>query len=575
MYPRTAASMKKQAFYRLLAVSCVAVVVVAAASLWLNNASFQKAILHTRLDTTRHFKERLAQVNQGWEQEVLRTKTSVELTRYLEDRKLRWEKLRAYFIAQSGSPQYSHVAVTDSKGEILFRYGEGSEMIPTVLRIPGDMSPEYLRIMESVYRMFRLPVFMGQDGMGYLLLLKPLDNALLGDLSYPETRLYMTWNGRATASSMGSEGIGHYPKIAGKPVIDNIYYEEILVPLDGADARRPDTPALVVRKRVERPFSAMESAMISVALLAALTVAIWLSLGAWITRAISRLLFLSNATEQFARERKVEASFEAGLVGDTSGQDELGAFGNMTLTMMRTIEAGDKERLRYEDKLKKSNEELEQFAYVASHDLQEPLRKIASFSELLSLQYKGRLDADTDRYLEYIIDGAYRMHAQIRELLEYSRIDSRGKEFSLTDCNEVLSGTLKNIHLAIDEAGAAITHDPLPTVNADGVQLGQVFQNLILNAVKFRGTETPQVHISAEQREKELIFSVKDNGIGIAPEYVERIFVMFQRLHTRAEYPGTGLGLSICKKIVERHKGRIWVESEPGKGSTFRFTIPA
>ena len=234
-----------------------------------------------------------------------------------------------------------------------------------------------------------------------------------------------------------------------------------------------------------------------------------------------------------------------------------------------------RQRLHYEDKLKKSNEELEQFAYVASHDLQEPLRKISSFSELLALQYKGRLDDDADRYLEYVIDGAYRMQTQIRELLEYSRIDRRGKEFILTDCNEVLNNTLTYIRLAIEEAGAMVTHDPLPIVNADGVQLGQVFQNLITNAVKFRGESPPQVHISAAQREKEWIFAVKDNGIGIAPEYAERIFVMFQRLHTRTEYPGTGLGLAICKKIVERHKGRIWVESEPGKGATFYFTVPA
>lgn len=574
MFRQAALSMRKQAFYRLLSVSCVAIAIVAGAALWLNNAAFQKAKLNARSNATVHFKERLERRGLAWEEEVLRTKTLVELTKYLEDRVLRWEKLRAYFIAQGSARQYTHVAVSDSNGKVLFRLGEGSEMIPGVLR-SGEMSPEYLRIVDGIYRMFRLPVFMGPDGMGYLLLLKPLDNALLGDLSYPDTHLYITWNGRAAASSLGGEGIEHYPEIAGKPMIDGISYEEILIPLSGVDAKRPDTPVLVVRTQVERPFSAMESALLSVVVLVALTAAIWLSLGSWIAGNIRRILFLSKATEKFSRERKVDPAFEAGLAGDAGGRDELGVFGSMTLTMMRTIESGDEERLRYEDKLKKSNEELEQFAYVASHDLQEPLRKIASFSELLSSQYKGRLDAEAGRYLEYITDGAYRMQTQIRELLEYSRIDRRGKEFSPTDCNEVLDLTLRYIHLAIEEAGAAVTHDPLPTVNADGVQLGQVFQNLITNAVKFRGTAAPQVHISAEEREREWIFSVKDNGIGIAPEYAERIFVMFQRLHTRSEYPGTGLGLAICKKIVERHRGRIWVESEQGKGSTFRFTIPA
>ncbi len=491
MFLPVAASMKKQAFLRLLSVSCVAIVVVAAAAFWLNNAAFQKAKLTVRRNTTNHFKERLERQNQIWEEEVLRTKTLVELTKYLEDRVLRWEKLQAYFIAQGSTRQYSFVAVSDSNGKMLFRFGDGPEMIPFVSTTQVEWSQEYLQFKERIYRVFRLPVFMGSDGMGYLLLLKPLDNAFLGEISYPDTDLYLTWNGQATASSQGYEGIAQFSKIAGKRVIDNSYYEEILLPFTGANLSKPETPVLVIRRHVSRPFSAAETVLLSVAVLAALAAAIWLSLGSWITRYIRRLLFLSNATEQFARVRKVDPLFAAGLAGDSSRHDEMGAFGNMTLTMMQTIEAGDEERLRYEDKLKKSNEELEQFAYVASHDLQEPLRKIASFSELLASQYKGRLDAEADRYLEYIIDGAYRMQTQIRELLEYSRIDSRGKEFSPTDCNEVLDSTLRYIHLAIDEAGAAVTYDPLPTVNADGVQLGQVFQNLITNAVKFRGTAAP------------------------------------------------------------------------------------
>ncbi len=575
MFLPVAASMKRQAFFRLLSVSCVAIVVVAAAAFWLNNAAFQKAKSTVRINATNHFKERLERQNQIWEEEVLRTKTLVELTKYLEDRVLRWEKLQAYFIAQGSTRQYSFVAVSDSNGKVLFRFGDGPETIPFVSTPQVEWSQEYLQFKERIYRVFRLPVFMGPDGMGYLLLLKPLDNAFLGEISYPDTDLYLTWNGQATASSQGYEGMAQFSKITGKRVIDDSYYEEILLPFTGANLRKPETPVLVIRRLVNRPFSAVETVLLSVVVLAVLAMAIWLSLGSWITRTIRRLLSLSAATEQFARVRKVDPLFAASLAGDSSRQDEMEAFANMTLTMMQTIEAGDEERLRNEDKLKRSNEELEQFAYVASHDLQEPLRKITSFSELLSLQYKGRLDADADRYLEYITDGAYRMQTQIRELLEYSRIDRQGKEFTLTDCDEVLNTTLKYIHLAIVETGAAVTHDPLPKVNADGGQLGQVFQNLITNAIKFRGAETPQIHISAaKQREQEWIFSVKDNGIGIAPEYHDRIFVMFQRLHTRTEYPGTGLGLAICKKIVERHNGRIWVESEQGKGATFRFTIP-
>ena len=224
--------------------------------------------------------------------------------------------------------------------------------------------------------------------------------------------------------------------------------------------------------------------------------------------------------------------------------------------------------------LARSNADLQQFAYVASHDLQEPLRMVASYTQLLAKRYRGKLDADADDFIGFAVDGAHRMQALVNDLLAYSRVGTRGHEFVSTEAETVLDTALSNLKASIEDNHAIISHDPLPTVPADATQFCQVFQNLIGNALKFHGPEPPRIHVSAQQQGGEWCFSVRDNGIGIDPQNSDRIFVIFQRLHAGREYPGTGIGLAITKKIVERHGGRIWVESEPGQGSTFSFTIP-
>ncbi len=225
------------------------------------------------------------------------------------------------------------------------------------------------------------------------------------------------------------------------------------------------------------------------------------------------------------------------------------------------------------EKLKQSNAELEQFAYVASHDLQEPLRMVASYVQLLERRYKGKLDKEADEFIAFAVDGANRMRSLIDDLLTYSRVARLGKPFEPTNLESTFEIALLNLKASIAENNAVVTHDALPVVMADGGQLVQLLQNLIGNAIKFHGKEPPRVHVSAQNKGNEYLFSLRDNGIGIAPEYFERLFKIFQRLHTREEYPGSGIGLAVCKRIVERHGGRIWIESQVGKGSTIYFTL--
>jgi PAS domain S-box-containing protein len=235
----------------------------------------------------------------------------------------------------------------------------------------------------------------------------------------------------------------------------------------------------------------------------------------------------------------------------------------------------DEARERRSVELKRSNDDLQQFAYIAAHDLQEPLRMVASYTQLLSRRYKGKLDADADEFIAFAVDGAHRMQLLIGDLLAYCRVGTTGKELRETSSEAALEQALLNLQGAIQESSGLVTHDPLPTVVADGAQLVQLFQNVVGNAIKYRSAELPRVHVSAKKNGgKEWIFSMRDNGLGIDPKYFEKIFAMFQRLHGREEFSGTGIGLTVCKKIVERHGGRMWVESEPGKGSTFYFALP-
>ena len=225
--------------------------------------------------------------------------------------------------------------------------------------------------------------------------------------------------------------------------------------------------------------------------------------------------------------------------------------------------------------VRRANDELQQFAYIVSHDLSEPLRTVASYVQLLARNYQGRLDAAADEYITFAVEGAQRMQQMLTALLAYTRAGGQRQEFTAVDCEAVLRRVLADLHVTITESEATITRDPLPTVPGDATRLGQVFQNLVGNALKFRHTAPPHIHIAAQREGAVWRFAVRDNGIGIDPRQAGRLFQVFQRLHPRQQYPGSGIGLAICKKVVESHHGKIWVESEPGRGATFFFTLPA
>jgi light-regulated signal transduction histidine kinase (bacteriophytochrome) len=288
---------------------------------------------------------------------------------------------------------------------------------------------------------------------------------------------------------------------------------------------------------------------------------------------------LLNILEDFGGEKSRLEEIQRAIINildDFEDEKRKVESANAELRREVTERAAAEQALREKtDALARSNAELEQFAYVASHDLQEPLRMVSSYMQLFEKRYAGQVDAQAQKYINYAVEGAKRMQALIGGLLEFSRVGRVDEPFGPVDTEAALHQALLNLRSAIEESHAAVTRGPLPTVTGSATRLTQVFQNLVGNAIKFRRREEPaSIHVSAVPRGTEWLFAVRDNGIGIDPQYLERIFVIFQRLHTRAEYPGTGIGLSICKKVIERHGGRIWVESQPGAGARFNFTLP-
>jgi len=325
-------------------------------------------------------------------------------------------------------------------------------------------------------------------------------------------------------------------------------------------------------KETVKASSSMTSLSIIIGVIIILIVSIFMTI--IMTRSISKPI------EDITAASKALAMGDMSSEIDGKGSDEIIKMAESFNHMARELKAEINERKNTEielkdsvNNLKKSNEELESFAHIATHDLREPLRMVSTYVRLISQRYSDKLDADADEFIYYAVNGAENMQRMIDDFWAYTLIRGRERAMTETDLEDVLNISLMNIKSMIDDSGARITHDPLPTIKSDGMQFTHLFQNLISNAIKFCGEDSPIIHISSEDKDDEWIFSVKDNGIGIEKEYQEKIFKIFTRLHSKKEYPGTGIGLSISKSIIDNHGGRIWVESEPGKGSIFFFSI--
>jgi signal transduction histidine kinase len=399
---------------------------------------------------------------------------------------------------------------------------------------------------------------------------EPNDGDIKPTLHDLEARLQARW--AALDTEIAAAG-------AGQPIDDSTDNSVAIASIESASDRfRSVLGAHVKADAVEAAAVAEETLTLMIGLFV-IAIVVTVVAGFLIARSIARpLAGLTTAANRIAAGEMIDPPA-------LQRRDEIGVLSTALARMVRSLRAlAEQERglrvdvaeyQRVQAELRRSNEELEQFAYVASHDLQEPLRMVGSYTGLLKRRYQGKLDREADEFIAYAIDGVTRMQALINDLLTYSRAGRGNRPLEEIDAGQALGRALDNLQTAIADTHAVVSRGMMPRVAANTVQLTQLFQNLIGNALKFCKDRRPEIRIAAEPVGREWVFSVQDNGIGIDPQYRDRIFLIFQRLHKREEYPGTGIGLAICKKIVEQQGGQIWVESEPGKGSTFKFTLPA
>jgi signal transduction histidine kinase len=587
------ASLKTKVAYRLLAVSFFALVLMTSATALINHVAFSEVVSRKRNDIGAHFRAQLAATIQNLEKEALRTKTLIELTGYLEDRTSRWEKLRGYLFAQSGFPQFSHAVITNMEGAELFQFGPNSEKIPAAFRFSGTGAQDVIQIMGGSYHVFRLPIWMGEDGMGYLLLFKPLDNASLLELSNPEVDLYFTWQGRPFASSLGGAGIEAFPRIAAQSAVADSYYELLSIPYPVFAADTPGAvgPTLVVRMQVRRPFSVLASAGINAIMFVAFFGALWFSLGAWLSGTVQRIIQLGQATSRFAEGRKVTPELETVLAAVERGRDELGMLGGSLRATMTKIEEADLvlQNVNNELEIRRGEADLankakSDFLANMSHELRTPLNAIIGFSDLMLRGMSGPLAETQREHLHDINASGKHLLSVINDILDVSKLEAGTIQFEPEeyDLTELVESSLTVFREKVLIHGIELRRDVEKTEVAlfgDRRILKQVVYNLVSNAIKFTpdgGSVSVRTRGFKGNGDDHAEISVTDTGIGMTTEEQAQLFQPFKQLghHLTKRHEGTGLGLALCKKFVELHNGSIAVESASGRGSTFTVRLP-
>ncbi len=579
MMPEQHASLRRQAALRLSLALGAAMLLTLIAGVWFYNATTEKTIGLKKEGTSLHYLTRIRQLETSWEREAVLVKARIEFMRILEDEANRQMLLGSYFTAQSGNPLFSDIMITGRNGAAVFRHGPHSQFMPASLEMKGYAGWYFDAPRRALYRVYRQPVWLGKSGMGWLLLFKPLNNALLYGNVFPDTDLFLVWQGVLAATSLGEGARENVDaSLRGAQLLGEIRYEQYAVPWERETG--PEL-ALVIRQRVERPITFNEVAAASLLLYFLLSVFLLLVLGRWLTGVTRRAAALNSATRLFAERREIVGDIEGHLEAADGGVgDELSKVARALGTLMDNVIKGDEARSRFDEelsrqmnKLSQLNAELNEFTYVTSHDLQEPLRKLVIFSEWLERDLGGNLPERAAKDLQFISEAAARMRMLVEDLLALSRAGNREITPVRLNLEDVVNAALETLVLRIAEKGAVVTRDPLPEVMGDATLLTQLYQNLISNAIKYN-ENSPRIHLDAQRDKDAWILGVRDNGIGINPEYAEQIFLPFKRLHGRGQYEGTGIGLAICRKAVERHHGRIWVESGEGQGAWFRFRLP-